>query len=107
MLGRDYRFVLDLGLVFQNSHGGQIVFHLLEASQHALLIGSNLKVVSGTRLIGEGMEPAGLEDGSDGRKSEGREAARPIEQGGDGGAFKSSGAAQADQRVIGGFRNAN
>jgi hypothetical protein len=37
-------FILHAGFVFQNSDSRQIVFHLLESSEHALSIGGRLSV---------------------------------------------------------------
>jgi hypothetical protein len=52
-LGCDRRFILDLGFVLQDSHGRQIIFHLLESSEHALSICGGLEVISRRPLIGE------------------------------------------------------
>jgi hypothetical protein len=75
--GRDC-FVLNLGLVFQNSDSGQIVFDPLESSQHVLPISSDLVVISRTRLIVDCTASSGIEDRTHGRRSNRPQIARPA-----------------------------
>jgi len=61
VLGRDHRFILNFSLVFQNPHCRQIVFDLLESIQYALSIVCNLRVISGTRFVVEGVSSSSIE----------------------------------------------
>src|ERR1700730_4707365 len=63
-LGSRDCFVLNLSLVFHNSHGRQIVFDLLESSQYVLSVRSDLIVIDGTRLVVQGAAYAHIEDSS-------------------------------------------
>ena len=99
--------VLNLGLVLQNPHRRQIVFHLLKSIQHRLSIVRDLRVISRTRLVGESATSSHVKDGPNGRQSKRPEAARTIKQGSNAGAFKSSRGAQADRRVVGRLRNSD
>src|SRR5258708_469844 len=78
VLRRHHRFILHLGFVFQNSYRRQIVFHLLESSQYVFPIGSDLKVISSTRLVGKSTTSAHVEDCTYGRQPNRPQTARPI-----------------------------
>ena len=96
--GGFHRLVLLLNLLGEDADSSEGVLHLLESGQHGLPIAGQIGVVGGDELVDGGAAQAGIEDSLRNRRTDGPDAAGPVEKVLPGRAFK---AAEAERVRLG------